>query len=150
MTPSADGQPEGAEAKRDLERLLADLRPALAPEPYVFVAAPRDAGGEAAPPNDPPPFAVVREEEGTTWIVRRRQADAAGLPYVFVAARITLRVPSALDAVGLTAAVATRLARAGIACNVIAGLRHDHLLVPLERADDALDLLTSLWGPGAT
>ena len=34
---------------------------------------------------------------------------------------IRLRVRSALDAVGLTAAVATELAAAGMGCNVVAG-----------------------------
>ena len=47
-------------------------------------------------------------------------------------------------AVGLTAAVSTALARAGIACNMLAGFHHDHLLVPLNRLDDALDVLDTL------
>ncbi len=53
-------------------------------------------------------------------MVRREQADAAGLPYDVVAAWITLTVHSALDAVGLTAAAAGKLAAARISCNVIA------------------------------
>ena len=51
---------------------------------------------------------------------------------------------SALDAVGLTAAVAGALAEAGISCNVLAGAHHDHLLVPVDRADDALVALAQL------
>lgn len=57
---------------------------------------------------------------------------------------ITLTVHSALDSVGLTALVATRLAEQQISCNVIAGYHHDHLLVPADRADDAVALLTGL------
>jgi hypothetical protein len=68
-------------------------------------------------------------------------ADPAGLGYDHVAARISLRV---LAAVGLTGAVSGRLAGAGIRCNVIAGYRHDHLLVPQDRATDVLRILQQL------
>jgi len=128
--------------ERDLGRLLAGLTPALAEEPYVFAAAP-DA---AADDRDlvPPPFAQVREREGVTWVLPQAQADDAGLSYDFVAGRITLEVASALDAVGLTAALAGRLAEAGIACNVIAGRHHDHLFVPHGEAERALALMRDL------
>jgi hypothetical protein len=46
--------------------------------------------------------------------------------------------------VGLTATVATALAEAGIACNVVAGFHHDHLFVPWERREDALAILSDL------
>ena len=74
----------------------------------------------------------------------RERADALGVSYDYLAAWITLRVHSALDAVGLTAAVSTALAGAGISCNVIAGYHHDHLLVPVDRAADALAALSGL------
>lgn len=51
---------------------------------------------------------------------------------------------SALDAVGLTAAVAHELAGAGVSCNVVAGFHHDHLFVPYEVADRAMALLEGL------
>jgi len=57
---------------------------------------------------------------------------------------ITLMVPSALDAVGLTAAVATALTREGIACNVIAGFHHDHLFVPVDETARAMSALARL------
>jgi hypothetical protein len=46
--------------------------------------------------------------------------------------------------VGLTAAVSGALARDGISCNIIAGLRHDHLLVPINQSDAALIALRRL------
>ena len=46
--------------------------------------------------------------------------------------------------VGLTAAVAVALADAGIACNVVAAVHHDHLFVPVESADAALAALRAL------
>jgi hypothetical protein len=90
------------------------------------------------------PFATVREAEGLTVVLPREQADRANLPYDGEFARITLRVHSALDAVGLTAAISGALAARGISANVIAGLHHDHIFVPADRAQDAIDALAAL------
>jgi hypothetical protein len=79
----------------------------------------------------------------------RSEADAAGLAYSFVAAWITLRVHSALDTVDLTAAVSTKLAAAGISCNVIAAHFHDHLFVPYPTAQEALEQLERLAASGS-
>ena len=51
---------------------------------------------------------------------------------------------SSLEAVGLTAAFATALAREGISCNVLAGRHHDHLLVAAVDADRAVQALRRL------
>ena len=53
-------------------------------------------------------------------------------------------MPSALEAVGLTAAISTALTRDGISCNVIAGYHHDHLFVPTDRAQDTMSVLAAL------
>ena len=110
--------------ERDLRTLLGSMEPVLRPGAFVFVVVPDDALLDALAPE-----ATIRESEGLTAVVRREHADALGLPYDYIAAWITLRVHSALDAVGLTAAVSTALADADISCNVIAGYHHDHLLV---------------------
>jgi hypothetical protein len=55
-----------------------------------------------------------------------------------------LEVHSALEAVGLTAAISNVLKDAGISCNVVAGYTHDHLFVPVDRAQDALAALRTL------
>ena len=125
-------------APEDLSALLRDLRPELAEGPFVFAEATIHGGHGLTP------FATVLEDEGLTLVLPRAEAERAGLPFRFIAARITLRVASELTAVGLTAAVSGRLARAGIACNVIAGLHHDHLLVPWERGEEALALIVDL------
>jgi len=113
-----------------------DIRPELSAEPYVF------ATGE--PPPGVPPFAVIREDEGVTLVLTRADADRAGLAYDYVAARITLRVGSALTDVGLTALFSRTLADAGISCNVIAGLAHDHLFAGWDQGARALALLCEL------
>jgi hypothetical protein len=57
---------------------------------------------------------------------------------------LTLTVWSSLEAVGLTAAFSRALADADIPCNVLAGYHHDHLLVPVDRADEAIAALRTL------
>ena len=86
----------------------------------------------------------VAEAEGTTLGLPRERADELGLTYAFVASWITLRVHSALDAVGLTAAFAAALTDEGISANVVAGYFHDHLFVPEDRRDDAMRALRDL------
>jgi len=93
--------------------------------------------------------ATMREREGVTLIVPEEQARARGLDVLFRCAWITLRLPSALDATGLTAVFAAALAADGIACNVVAGAHHDHLFVPVARADEAVAILRGLrFGDG--
>lgn len=104
------------------------------PGAFVFVTLP-----ERSPF---PSEATIVEEEGVTHVVAREVADAEGWSYDFVAGWITVEATTSLDLVGLTARIATTLASRGIACNVLAGRHHDHLLVPLDRLDDALVVLT--------
>ena len=84
------------------------------------------------------------EDEGTTVIVTIEQAAQLGPVPDFVAAWITLTVHSALDAVGLTAAVSAALTEADISCNVVAAAFHDHLFVPVEDAARAMAALQAL------
>lgn len=121
-----------------LDDALADLDQQVRTGAFVFVTLPTRAGVPAE--------ATIVEDEGITHVVPREVADAEGWTYEFVAGWITLTTATALDLVGLTAAVATALAEHGIACNVLAGRHHDHLLVPLDRLDDALLVLDDLGG----
>jgi uncharacterized protein len=113
----------------DLAGMLAGMAPVLDDRQWRFVLV------EGPLPADA--FALIREDEGTTAIVPE---EGGGF------ARITLMVHSALEGVGLTAAVSTALAEAGIACNVVAGYHHDHLFLPWERRDEALARLQTLQG----
>jgi len=125
-------------AERDLARLLSGLRPSLNPGRFVFTTVPGPV------PPGVSPVVTVAEAEGVTLVLPQHEADAAGLGYDYVAGWITLRVTSALDAVGLTAAVASELARAGLSCNMVAGYHHDHLFVPCDRAAEAASRLEAL------
>lgn len=123
----------------ELRELLESMEPTLLEGEFVVVSTTQLTlvGGA---------MAMVQEDEGTTFVLARDVADAHGLDYEFVAAWITLGVHSALDSVGLTAAVSSALARADISCNVLAGLHHDHLLVPFDCRQEALSVLHDLAG----
>jgi len=88
--------------------------------------------------------AVVREDEGWTVVCETAVAAAHGWAFDFEAAWLTVQVHSALEAVGLTAAISTALGQAGIPCNMLAGHFHDHLLVPHAEAGRAIDCLVAL------
>ena len=124
----------------DLPTLLRTLAPVLHVDEWVFCWFAADdarAHADAA-------LASVREDGGVSLVLPRERARAHGLPDAPAFRCLTLTVHSSLEAVGLTAAVATALAARGIAANVVAGARHDHLFVPAARADEALAALRAL------
>lgn len=126
----------------DLADLLVGLRPVLNSGEYVYVTSgPEDRHIRTKP------VVVVHEAEGKTLVIDADAAVEAGFPVGPRFAWITLQVHSDLEAVGLTAAVATALAGEGIACNMAAGFHHDHLFVPADRAVDAMDALSRLSTP---
>lgn len=129
-----------APGETDLDRLLEGLAVARRPGTYRYVEVARPDPEQLADAE-----AVIREGDTTTLVVRA--GSGPGRPacgdVLLDVAWLTLTVPSSLEAVGLTAAVAAALAGAGIACNVLAGARHDHLLVPVEQADQAERVLAS-------
>lgn len=115
----------------DLKAMLMGMNPTLSDRVWCF----HSLGDSRFIPDTA--FAVIREEEGTCCIIPAEAGpdDAARF------ACITLRVRSDLEAVGLTAAVSTALASSGIPCNLVAGLNHDHLFVPWDLREKALQIL---------
>ncbi len=127
--------------EKELNKLLASIAPLLSDEEYVFCSL-----------VDPDPerieameaIGTFREQEGITVILNREKAEEQCIEYSGIFRCITLRVHSSLEAVGLTAAVATKLAEAGISANVVAGFFHDHIFVPSVDATAALSSLKEL------
>jgi hypothetical protein len=123
----------------NLSRLIQHMQPQLNEGVYVFCHLPADQGIPIAKV-----LASFREKEGLSIILPKSEADHFGLSYPFEAAWITLNIHSALDAVGLTAAVAKALAQKGISCNVVAAFYHDHIFVEKDKANEALAALEEL------
>ncbi|MGI9288808.1 MAG: ACT domain-containing protein [Pseudomonadales bacterium] len=121
-----------------LSKLLASMSPILLDEEYVFCSFQNSRYGDHP---ELEPFAACVEPEGLTLIIPKLKADRNGISYDSVFRAITLRIHSSLDAVGLTAAVATKLSEYGISANVIAGNFHDHIFVQSEHAEKAMSAL---------
>ncbi len=127
------------DGEHNLTRLRRTMAPRLDDRCFVYCCVP-----DFAIPAGLTALGTFREDEGLTLVVDKRDAERCGLTYVFESRLITLTVHSALDAVGFLALVTGRLAAAGIACNAMAGYHHDHLLVPVARAEEAMAALHAL------
>ena len=124
-------------AIRDTVAMISGMAPELVAGEVVFASLAPDAASQAWADAR----AVVREAEGVTLVLPASHALA---PRDAIAMRqITLNVHSALDGVGLTAAVAEALAQEGIPCNVLAGFHHDHVFVPSAQAERAVAVLAA-------
>ncbi|RUU11514.1 ACT domain-containing protein [Mesorhizobium sp. M7A.T.Ca.TU.009.01.3.2] len=124
----------------DLKTLLASMTPELLAGTYVFATL---ASG-VAQPEGLEPVMIFREREGVTLIVTEEKAIAAALTASFRCRMVTLNIHSSLEAVGFLAAITTRLAAAGMGVNPVSAFYHDHLFVPADRAEEALELLVGL------
>lgn len=126
----------------DLDTLLKNLQPVLDSQEYVFCTV----NGELKNYLVLNPLATFVETEGLTLLLTKVQAQSLGACTDSMFKRITLSVYSSLEAVGLTAVVASALAKEGISANMIAAYHHDHVLVPVDKADEAMHILTRLSG----
>ena len=118
----------------ELDELLKSMTPEIKNGEYVFCTV----VGNYADYAHLNPLASFVESEGLTLIVSVDAAKEAQLPYESTFRQITLTVHSSLDAVGLTATVATKLASYDISANVVAAYYHDHIFVQSEKVDKAL------------
>ncbi|MBB1482799.1 ACT domain-containing protein [Tessaracoccus sp. MC1865] len=129
----------------DLGAMLRELSPSVRDGRFVYVLRADDTlddyDWEAL---EVEAQAVIVEEEGRTLVLEEEVALDYDKQFDGVFGWITLEVHSSLQAVGLTAAVSTALAGAGISCNMLAGLHHDHLLVPIDSVSNALEILERL------
>ena len=130
------GQRAQLSAGADSLARFGPLRPFLHQRSYVFATV--DSLVSAA---ELGAVATIVEDRLVSIVVPQEAAEEAGLEGEFECSWITLETETDLDLVGLTAAISARLAEAGIACNVIAGARHDHLFVPVDRGAEVLTLL---------
>ena len=126
-------------AEKDLDKLLKTMKPKHNFGDYVFCVV-----DDLENIDLKDVILVFKEPEGNTIIIEKDLADSLNLQYSFIAAWITLTVHSSLEAVGLTAAFSSALARAGISCNVVAGYYHDHIFVDKKDITKAMEVLNKL------
>ncbi|MEX2475981.1 ACT domain-containing protein [Marinobacter sp.] len=124
-----------------LQDLIKQLSPKLDPTSYVYCTVPNAKYGELEKLK---PIVSIAELEGLTLVISLEEAKAEGLDYYRVFRRITLKGHSSLEALGLTSVVTSLLAERGITTNVIAGFYHDHMFVPSDRSDEAMEALKEL------
>lgn len=124
----------------DLKILLSSMDPEMSEDSFIFYTTKADSE-DILKLN---PWAIIKEREGYTAIVTEKIAKRNNISFQGIYKRITLNVHSSLDAVGLTAAVSTELAKANISANVVAGYYHDHVFIPTEKAETALEVLKQL------
>ncbi len=123
---------------RDTQSMLAGMTLVLAEGEFVFCTTSDAAVITSAAPSA---LGTFKEAEGVTLILARADAKALGFADAMPMRRIVLEVFSALDGVGLTAAVAGALADEDIACNMVAAYHHDHIFVPAAMAERAVEVL---------
>jgi len=125
----------------NLTKLIASMAPVLTENEYVFGILDSIDYTQLALLN---PIGTFQEKEGLTIIVAKHKADEFNIAYSGVFKCITLNVHSSLDAVGLTAAVSTKLTQSNISANVVAAYYHDHVFIASKDAEKALAELNDL------
>lgn len=123
----------------NLSKLIQNMQPELHFGEYVFCVF---NSIEDALKNTP--ICIFQEQEGITAIISKESAVEKNISFQITYAWITLKVHSALEAVGLTAAFSKALTDENISCNVIAGYYHDHIFVPSADANRAIEALKRL------
>lgn len=126
--------------ERNLDALLKSMKPKLVAGEYVFSTLPKEEVEKLTVA----PLMTYVEDEGTTVVLERELAESSGIPFGPTWSLITLTVHSDLEAVGFIARMSTELANAGISVNVVSAYYHDHLFVPPDKAERAMEVLRGL------
>jgi len=124
--------------EKNLIKLIKEMKPVLNAGEYVFTSV-----TDIDTISRSETIFEFKEKEGITIILEKSKADELNLSYQFIASWVTLKIHSSLEAVGLTAAFSSELAKHNISCNVIAGYYHDHIFVDKKDGEETTKLLTA-------
>lgn len=127
--------------EKNLQKLISNMTPVLVEGEYIFATLPSVTKEQLIFLD---PIGTFKEKEGITVILTKSKAEERNIEYSGVFSCITLNVHSSLEAVGLTAAVSTKLAEVKISANVVAAYYHDHIFVAAQDAGRALGALNDL------
>jgi hypothetical protein len=125
---------------KDLKTLLESMSPELIEGKYVFCTLSEEDFNALSIES----VMVFKEKEGITLVLEKHVADENKLKYDAVWALITLTVHSDLEAVGFLAALTNKLAEEGISVNAVSAFYHDHLFIPFDKANKALEALKDI------
>lgn len=131
--------------EKNLAKLITSMTPILLSDEYIFGMLEKVDYQQLSVLE---PVGTFQEKEGLTVMLTKEKADHHNIGYEGVFKCITLNVHSSLDAVGLTAAVSTKLTQANISANVVAAYYHDHIFVAAKDAENALAALQELVREG--
>lgn len=121
--------------------MISGMTPTVRPGTYVFIST-TDPTVVASLTSQA--ISTFEEDEGMSMLIPLDLAKKSGFSVDQPMSCITLNVYSSLEGVGLTSAVSTALGDQSIPCNMVAAFHHDHVFVPSEMCDRAMDVLTSL------
>lgn len=130
-----------AEISHTAHEMIANMTPVRRPGAFVFATS-KDCMNVADIGKDA--IACFLEDEGTSYILPVSVAEYHKLPTDQPMGCITLNVYSSLEGVGLTAAVSAALGQNKIPCNMVAAFHHDHVFVPINMCERAIEILLSL------
>lgn len=143
MSPTAIGE-------TNLDQLIRSMEPTLHPDEFVFSTFSDTANTSFSNDQDKVlalnPIMQFKESEGITLILNHAKAVECGVEFEFPCRMITLNIHSSLDAVGFLARITTALATLDMGVNPVSGFFHDHLFVPVDKADIAMRELQRLSG----
>ncbi len=124
----------------DLDTLLKAMKPKLIGNDFVFCTLEEEKLNNL----NAKLLLTFREKEGITVVVKKKEADKNRMKYSGTWAMITLTVHSDLNAIGFLAAITKKLADAKISVNAVSAFYHDHLFVPSEKAEKAIEILNKI------
>ena len=119
--------------ERNLATMLRTRQPLLKAGKWVFRTSPTSFDATTLETAN----LMFKEPEGVTIISPATDEDVN----VPTWAMITLSIHSDLEAVGFLAAITTALAAMDIPVNAVSAFFHDHIFVPYERREDAMECL---------
>tara|TARA_B100000214_G_scaffold63798_1_gene42005 strand:- start:11255 stop:11656 length:402 start_codon:yes stop_codon:yes gene_type:complete len=128
-------------AKKDLQDILKAINPSLVDEFFIFMTSKEPINNLV---NSLNPIAMFIENEGSTLVITKEIADRNSIHYDAVFKCISLGVHSSLESSGLIAIISGELSKQDIPANVFAGYFHDHIFVPSNKAEKALEIISSI------
>lgn len=123
----------------DLQETLNSLKAVCDEVQYGFASV----GSESQIDRDKV-LATFHENGRLATIAPKTYLDSIGVENEGPYAKLTIDVHTSLELVGLTAVMATALAKQGISANVVAAFYHDHVFVQWERRQEAIRILENL------